>query len=106
MSLSSVLGVLIFFDDLVITVQGCHRQKIHFDKNMAAALNINPSSSSSSSSQDSPPERPLPPLDMLSDAADLVVEVGEDSAAAGAALIGLVSHASVLVLEQEAEINS
>ena len=102
MSLSSVLGVLIFFDDLVITVQGCHRQKIHFDKNMAAALDINPSSSS----QDSPPERPLPPLDMLSDAADLVVEVGEDSAAAGAALIGLVSHASVLVLEQEAEINS
>ena len=53
-------------------------------------------------SQHSPPERPLP-LDVLSDATDLVVEVGEDSYA-GVALVGatalgsLVSHPGVLVL--------
>ena len=46
-------------------------------------------------SQDPPPERPLIPLDVLPDAPDLVVEVGEDSAAA---TLGLVSHPGVLVL--------
>ena len=59
-------------------------------------------------SQNSPPERPLP-LDVLPDAPDLVVEVGEDSYA-GVALVGatalgsLVSHPGVLVLGRGDEI--